>query len=244
MGPCRDKSIGDNRLWEAVKTYFTRYFPAGLLLVAVATAIVVINSVLAVVLWIVYAVWLWSSKEPVFPLLPVVCTVWVAYEFWRWRSRIDEPHAAREPRTLQHRKLCTKEGTHLGESMDQSIDTDQKQQLAAWNKRCATLWLKYFAIVLLPLFILMFPFFQVLSYFLDVTRPLVTGELVYGQPGYYEFQAARDQSLMILAGLLVLAAAHYYLCNRWYKKALRTLRPPPGDSSRWNRWVFGKAQDS
>jgi MFS family permease len=57
----------------------------------------IINSALAVVLWIVYAVWLWSSKAPVFPLLPVACTVWVAYEFGRWRSRIREPHASREP---------------------------------------------------------------------------------------------------------------------------------------------------
>jgi hypothetical protein len=133
----------------------------------------------------------------------------------------------------------------LGESMDQSIDTDQKQQLAAWNKRCGILWLKYFAIVLVPLFILMFPFFQVLNYFLDVIRPLVTGELVYGQPGYDEYQAAKDQSLIILAGLLVLAAAHYYLCSRWCKKAVRTLGlPPGGNPSRWNRWVFGKAGDS
>jgi hypothetical protein len=132
----------------------------------------------------------------------------------------------------------------LGESVNQSIDTDQKQQLAAWNKRCGILWLKYFAIVLVPLFLLMFPFVQVLSYFLDVTLPLVTGELVYGQPGYYEYQAAKDRSLIILAGLLVLAAAHYYLCNRWCKKAIRTLGPPPGNTSKWNRWVLGKARDS
>lgn len=128
--------------------------------------------------------------------------------------------------------------------MNQPIDTDQKQQLAAWNKRCGILWLKYFAIVLVPLFILMLPFFQVLNYFLDVTRALATGELAFGQPGYYESQAAKDQALIILAVLVVLAAAHYYLCNRWCKKAIRTLGPPPGNSSRWNRWVIGKAQDS
>jgi hypothetical protein len=128
--------------------------------------------------------------------------------------------------------------------MDQSIDTDQKQQLAAWNKRCGILWLKYFAIVLVPIFLLMFPFVQVLNYLLDVTRPLVTGELVYGQPGYYEYQAGKDQALIILAGLLVLAAAHYYLCSRWCKKAIRALGLPPGNATRWNRWVLGKAQDS
>jgi hypothetical protein len=133
----------------------------------------------------------------------------------------------------------------LGESMDQSIDTDQKQQLAAWNKRCGILWLKYLAIVLVPIILLMFPFVQVLNYFLDVTRPLVTGDLVYGQPGYYEYQAAKDQSLIILAVLVVLIAAHYYLSNRWCKKAIRTLGPPPGrNPSRWNRWVLGKAHDS
>lgn len=128
--------------------------------------------------------------------------------------------------------------------MDGSIDADQKQQIAAWNKRCGKLWLKYFALVLVPLFIVMFPFFQVLNYFLAVTGPLVSGELAFGQPGYHEYQTAKDQSLIILAGLLVLMAAHYYLCNRWCKKAIRTLGPPPGDSTRWNRWVFGKAQNS
>ncbi|TLM80792.1 hypothetical protein FDW84_18235 (plasmid) [Pseudarthrobacter sp. NamE5] len=132
----------------------------------------------------------------------------------------------------------------MGESMAQAIDADQKQQLATWNKRCGKLWLKYFAMVLLPLFLLMFPFGLALNYFLAVTGPLVSGELAYGQPGYYEYQAAKDQSLIILAGLLVLGAAHYYLCNRWCKKAIRTLGPPPGSSSRWNRWVLGKAQDS
>lgn len=142
------------------------------------------------------------------------------------------------------RKLWVQKWHSLGESMTQSIDADQKQQLAAWNKRCAKLWLKYFAIVLVPLFILMVPFFQVFHYFLDVVGPLVSGEMAYGQPGYFEYQDAKDQALIILAGLLVLAAAHYYLCNRWCKKAIRTLGPPPGNSSRWNRWVLGKAKGS
>lgn len=127
----------------------------------------------------------------------------------------------------------------------QTIEADQKQQLADWNKRCGKLWLKYFAIVLLPLVLLVFPFIQVLYYFLDVARPLISGEFVYGQPGYYEYQAAKDQSLIILAILFVLIAAVFYLSNRWCKKAVRTLDPPPvGDTSRWNRWVLGKAQDS
>ena len=55
------------------------------------------NTVLAVVLWILYAVWLWSSKEPTFPLLPVACTVWVAYEFMRLKSRNGEERRAHEP---------------------------------------------------------------------------------------------------------------------------------------------------
>ena len=91
----------------------------------------------------------------------------------------------------------------------------------------------------------MFLFVQVLNYFLDVTRPLISGELAYGQPGYYEYQAAKDQSLIILAALVVLMAAHCYLSNRWCKKAIRALGPPPGgNTSRWNRWVLGKAHDS
>ena len=128
--------------------------------------------------------------------------------------------------------------------MNGSIDAEQKQQVAAWNKQCGKLWLKYFALVLVPLFILMLPFFQVLNYFMAVTGPLVSGEVAYGQPGYYEYQAAKDQSLIILAALVVLAAVHYYFCNRWCKKAVRTLGPPPGDSGKWNRWVFGKGQNS
>ncbi|KRE88223.1 hypothetical protein [Arthrobacter sp. Soil764] len=126
--------------------------------------------------------------------------------------------------------------------MDRLIDTDQKQQLAAWNKRCATLWLKYFAIVFVPLTLLTMPFFQLFYYFLDVTGPLVSGELAYGQPGYYEYQAAKDWSLVVLAVLLVLIGAVFYLSNRWWKKAVRKLGlPPGGDPSKWNRWVFGKA---
>jgi hypothetical protein len=129
--------------------------------------------------------------------------------------------------------------------MAQTIDAEQKQQLADWNKRCGKLWLKYFTIVLVPLFVLLFPFIQVLLYFLDVMDPLVSGELAYGQPGYYEYQAAKDQSLIILAILLVLIVAVFYLSNRWCKKAIRVLGPPPvGDTSRWNRWVLGKTQDS
>jgi MFS family permease len=50
------------------------------------------NSALAIVLWIVYAFWIWMSKVPVFPLLPVACTAWVAFEFslWRRRTEVDE----------------------------------------------------------------------------------------------------------------------------------------------------------
>lgn len=36
--------------------------------------------------------------------------------------------------------------------MVQTTDADQKQRLAAWNKRCGILWLKYFVIVLVPFF--------------------------------------------------------------------------------------------
>ncbi|MFF2318655.1 hypothetical protein ACFVTE_20595 [Arthrobacter sp. NPDC058097] len=47
------------------------------------------NSALAIVLWIVYAFWIWMSKVPVFPLLPVACTAWVAFEFSLWRRRTE-----------------------------------------------------------------------------------------------------------------------------------------------------------
>jgi len=128
--------------------------------------------------------------------------------------------------------------------MGGSIDAEQKQQIAGWNKRCGKLWLKYFAMVFVPMALLVFAFVQVLNYFLAATGPLVSGELAYGQPGYYEYQAAKDQSLILLAGLFILMAAHFYVCNRWYKKAVRTLGPPPGDSTKWNRWVFGKAKNT
>ncbi|MDV8148428.1 hypothetical protein [Arthrobacter sp. B10-11] len=128
--------------------------------------------------------------------------------------------------------------------MAQTMDADQKQQLADWNKRCGKLWLKYFAMVLPPLVLLLFPFIQVLYYFLDVTRPLISRELAYGQPAYHDYQAAKDQPLIILAIFLVLIAAVFYLSNRWYKKAIRVLGPPPvGNTSRWNRLVLGKSQD-
>jgi hypothetical protein len=128
--------------------------------------------------------------------------------------------------------------------MAQTIDADQKRQLADWNKRCAKLWLKYFAVLTPPLVLLMFLFFQALYYFVSVTGPLVSGELASGQPGYYEYQAAKDQSLIILAILLVLIVASYYVSNRWYKKAIRALGPPPGgNTNKWTRW-WGWSQDS
>ena len=88
--------------------------------------------------------------------------------------------------------------------MNQPIDADEKERIASWNKRCAKVWFKYLAFVVLTFALLLAPFIQVFHYFLDVTVPLVSGELIYGQPGYQEYQTAKDWYLIILAVLLVL----------------------------------------
>ena len=124
--------------------------------------------------------------------------------------------------------------------MNQPIDADEKERIASWNKRCAKVWFKYLAFVVLTFALLLAPFIQVFHYFLDVTVPLVSGELIYGQPGYQEYQTAKDWYLIILAVLLVLFSVVYYLGHRWYKRAIRALgTPPSGMFNRWNRWVVG-----
>lgn len=107
-----------------------------------------------------------------------------------------------------------------------STETDQKEQIAAWNKQCKKVWVKYFTVVIPSSFLLTLPFILTLRYFLDVTVPLVSGELAYGEPGYYEYQAAKDQALIILAVLLVIIMAVNYFTHRWYTKLIRALGPP------------------
>lgn len=52
-------------------------------------------SAVAVVLWIIHAVWVWTSKELVIPLLPVACTIWVVIGFVLWRKYVRSPWAKR-----------------------------------------------------------------------------------------------------------------------------------------------------
>lgn len=90
--------------------------------------------------------------------------------------------------------------------------------------------LKYFAVVLPILVLLMGPFFLTFEYFFDLVNPLISGELGYGQPGHYEYQAAKDQAIIILAVLFVLIIAAFYLAHRWHLKMVRVLGPIPGDT--------------
>lgn len=75
-------------------------------------------------------------------------------------------------------------------------------------------------------------------YFIDVVSPLMSGELAYGLPGYYEYQEAKDQALIVMAVLFVLYATALYLLYRWYKKMMRALGPRPGGyPGKWKRWL-------
>ena len=131
-----------------------------------------------------------------------------------------------------------KVGHKLGDRMAQATTHDQKEQAAAWDRQCWKVQLKYAAFVLPPAFVLMLPFFLTLYYFLDVAGPLVSGELAYGQPGYYEYQAEKDRYLILLAVLFVLNVALYFISFRWYKKMMRALGPRPGGyPGKWKRWL-------
>jgi hypothetical protein len=122
--------------------------------------------------------------------------------------------------------------------MTQTITSDLETQAAAWDKQCVRVQLKYFAVVLPIMVLLMGPFFLTLQYFFDVVTPLVSGELAYGQPGYYEYQAAKDQTVIILAVLFVLIIAAFYLTHRWYMKLVRVLGTRPGGyPGKWQRWL-------
>jgi hypothetical protein len=78
-----------------------------------------------------------------------------------------------------------------------------------------------------------------LLWFLDLVTPLMTGELAYGQVGYYEYQEGKDVLLVILAVLLVLNVALIALLHVSYKKRLRALGPRPGGMpGKWKRWLY------
>ena len=122
--------------------------------------------------------------------------------------------------------------------MTQAIDADQKEQTAAWDKRCWKVQLKYSAVLFPTTFLLFLPFGVALFYFIDVVSPLMSGELAYGLPGYYEYQEAKDQALIVMAVLFVLYATALYLLYRWYKKMMRALGPRPGGyPGKWKRWL-------
>jgi hypothetical protein len=122
--------------------------------------------------------------------------------------------------------------------MTQTTTSDLERQAAAWDKQCMRVQLKYFAVVLPIMVLLMGPFFLTFQYFFDLVNPLISGELGYGQPGYYEYQAAKDQVIIILVVLFVLIIAAFYLTHRWYVKLVGVLGPRPGGyPSKWRRWL-------
>ena len=122
--------------------------------------------------------------------------------------------------------------------MTQTIDADQKELTAAWDKRCWKVQLKYVAVLFPTTFLLFLPFSVALFYFIDIVSPLMSGELVYGLPGYYEYQEAKDDALIFMAVLGVLYATALYLMYRWYKKMMRALGPRPGGyPGKWKRWL-------
>lgn len=76
-------------------------------------------------------------------------------------------------------------------------------------------------------------------WFLNLVTPLVTGDLVYGEVGYAEYQEGKDVVLIILAVLLVLNVTLLGFLHAWYKKRIRALGPRPGPApGKWKRWLF------
>ncbi|MCU1531538.1 MAG: hypothetical protein JWO49_1109 [Arthrobacter sp.] len=134
-------------------------------------------------------------------------------------------------------------GQELGDRMTQTTTRDLEEQAAAWDKQCTRVQLKYFAVVLPVMVLLSGPFFITLQHFFDVVTLLMSGEMAYGQPGYYEYQAAKDQAIIVLAVLFVLIIVVLYLAHRWYMKMVRVLGPRPGGyPGKWQRWL-GTASD-
>lgn len=98
--------------------------------------------------------------------------------------------------------------------------------------------LKYGVVTFPAMLMVMMPFVVALEYFIELVTPLMSGELAYGQPGYYEYQAVKDQVLIVVAILFVLVIMVMYLTHRWYKKLIRALGPRPGGyPGRWKRWL-------
>ena len=122
--------------------------------------------------------------------------------------------------------------------MTQATTHDQKEQAAAWDKQCRKMQLKFGVVTLPAMLLVMIPFVIALEYFIELVIPLISGEVAYGQPGYYEYQAAKDQVLIVVAILFVLVIVVMYLTHRWYKKLIRALGPRPGGyPGKWKRWL-------
>lgn len=122
--------------------------------------------------------------------------------------------------------------------MTETAAAGQKEQTKAWDRQRRKVQLKYLAVTLPIQFVLLLPFVLTLYFFLDLLGPLVSGELTYGQPGYYEYQAEKDRTLIRLAVLLVVNVATWYVMVRWYKKMMRSLGPRPGGyPGNWKRWL-------
>jgi hypothetical protein len=126
--------------------------------------------------------------------------------------------------------------TWVGDWMIQTKVTEQKEQTAAWDKQCKKLLLKYSALTLVTGAPLLFPFFYVFWTLVELLTPLISGDLAYGQAGYYEYLEAKDLGIIALAVLLVLNIAWFLLMKRWYKKRIRALGPRPGGyPGKWKR---------
>lgn len=115
--------------------------------------------------------------------------------------------------------------------MTQTTMSDQKEQGAAWDKQCMKMQLQYFVVALPPMVLLVSFFGFALQYFVELVNPLISGELAYGRPGYYEYQAAKDQALVILSVLFVLVITALSLSYGWYMRLIRALGPRPGGYS-------------
>lgn len=127
--------------------------------------------------------------------------------------------------------------------MTQTTEVDQKEQTAAWDKRCNKLALKYLVVSFPTGILLGGAFGLTLVIFLNLLLPLVTGEVAFGEAGYNEYQEAKDLALIVLAVLFVLNVAAIVLWQRWYKKRLRALGPRPGGTGRWKRWLYSIDRD-
>ncbi|PTT66147.1 hypothetical protein, partial [Arthrobacter sp. HMWF013] len=135
-------------------------------------------------------------------------------------------------------RMCTEFSTGLGDRVTHALELDQKEQAAAWDKRCQKLLVGYGLLVFLTGMPLMGAFFYCLTWFIELLTPLMNGELSYGMPGYYEYHSAKDSVLVITAVLLVLVIAWMVWTYRWYKKRMRALGPRPGGyPGRWKTWL-------